>query len=234
MTDVREDVTVPPHRASVVFLVDVDDTLLDNDRFRDDVEAHLAADYGEPARDAYWTIQERRFAELGYRDYLGAVQEWWLAEGMDPGLLGVARYLLDYPYAERLYAGALEALARFKATGTTVVLTDGDAVFQPRKIERAGIRDVVDPDVLVYVHKEEELDDVERRYPAERYVLVDDKLRILTAAKRHWGERVTTVLPRQGQFANDPAIAAANPAADVTVERIVDLLDLDPRELGRG
>lgn len=233
MTDVREDVTVPPHRARVVFLVDVDDTLLDNDRFRDDVEAHLAADYGEPARDAYWTIQERRFAELGYRDYLGAVQEWWLAEGMDPGLLGVARYLLDYPYAERLYAGALEALAHLRAAGRTVVLTDGDAVFQPRKIERAGIRDVVDTDVLVYVHKEEELDDVERRYPAERYVLVDDKLRILTAAKRHWGERVTTVLPRQGQFANDPAIVAAHPPADVTVEGIADLLDVDPSELGR-
>jgi FMN phosphatase YigB (HAD superfamily) len=234
MTDVREDVTVPSHRDPVVFLVDVDDTLLDNDRFRDDVEAYLAADYGEPARDAYWTIQERRFVELGYRDYLGAVQEWWLAGGMDPGLLGVARYLLDYPYAERLYAGALEALAHLRAAGPTVVLTDGDAVFQPRKIERAGIRDVVDADVLVYVHKEEELDDVERRYPAERYVLVDDKLRILTAAKRHWGERVTTVLPLQGQFANDPAIVAAHPAADVTVERIAELLDLDPSRLGRA
>ena len=211
MTDVREDVTVPAHRDSVVFLVDVDDTLLDNDRFRDDVEAHLAASYGESARDAYWTIQERRFAELGYRDYLGAVQEWWLGEVMDPALLGVAGYLLDYPYAERLYVGALEALAHLRAAGPTVVVTDGDAVFQPRKIERAGIRDVVDPDVLVYVHKEEKLDDVERRYPAERYVLVDDKLRILSAAKRHWGERVTTVLPRQGQFANDPEIATPLP-----------------------
>jgi len=199
MTDVREDVTVPPHRDTVVFLVDVDDTLLDNDRFREDVEAHLATGYGEPARDAYWAIQERRFAELGYRDYLGAVH----------------------------------ALAHLRAAGATIVLTDGDAVFQPRKIERAGIRDAVD-DVLVYVHKEEELDDVERRYPSERYVLVDDKLRILTAAKRHWGERVTTVLPLQGQFANDPAIAAANPAADLAIEGIGDLLDLDPGQLGRG
>ena len=234
MTDVREDVTVPSRRDPVVFLVDVDDTLLDNDRFRDDVEAHVAATYGESAREAYWTIQERRFADLGYRDYLGAVQEWWLAEGMDPGLLGVAGFLLDYPFAERLYVGALEVLAHLRAAGPTVVVTDGDAVFQPRKLERAGIRDVVDPDVLVYLHKEEELDDVERRYPAERYVLVDDKLRILAAAKRHWGERVTTVLPRQGQFANDPEIVAAHPAADVTVERIADLLDLDPSELGRG
>ena len=231
--DVREDVTVPERSANVVFLVDVDDTLLDNDRFREDVEAHLAAHHGEPARDAYWTIQERRFVELGYRDYLGAVQEWWLAEGMDPRLLGVARYLLDYPYADRLYVGALEVLAHLRAFGPTVVLTDGDAVFQPRKIERAGIREVVGGDVLVYVHKEEELGDVERRYPAERYVLVDDKLRILTAAKRYWGERVATVLPLQGQFANDPELAAANPAADVTVARIADLLELDPRELGR-
>ena len=225
---------MPSRRDTVVFLVDVDDTLLDNDRFRDDVEAHVATTYGESARDAYWTIQERRFADLGYRDYLGAVQEWWLAEGMDPGLLGAAGYLLEYPFAVRLYAGALEALAHLRAAGPTVVVTDGDAVFQPRKIERAGIRDVVDPDVLVYLHKEEELDDVERRYPAERYVLVDDKLRILAAAKRHWGERVTTVLPRQGQFANDPEIVAAHPAADVTVERIADLLDLDLSELGRG
>ncbi len=234
MTDVREDVTVPADSAEVVFLVDVDDTLLDNDRFREDVEAHLAADFGEPARDAYWTIQERRFVELGYRDYLGAVQEWWLAEGMDPRFLGVARYLLDYPYADLLYDRALDVLAHLRSAGPTLVVTDGDAVFQPRKIERAGISDVVDRDVLIYIHKEEELDDVERRYPAERYVLVDDKLRILTAAKHHWGKRVTTVLPLQGQFANDPEIAGANPAADVTVERIADLLALDPRELGRG
>jgi len=216
---------------TVVFLVDVDDTLLDNDRFREDVEAQLAADYGEPARDAYWAIQERRFVELGYRDYLGAVQEWWLSQDMDPRLLGAARYLLEYPYAERLYDRALDVLAHLRAAGPTVVLTDGDAVFQPRKIERAGIREVVGEDVLVYVHKEEELEDVERRYPAERYVLVDDKLRILTAAKRHWGERVTTVLPLQGQFANDPAITAVNPPADVTVERIADLLELDLAEL---
>ena len=233
MTDVREDVTVPAHSGNAVFLVDVDDTLLDNDRFREDLEAHLAADYGGRARDAYWTIQERRFVELGYRDYLGAVQEWWLAEGMDPRLLGVARYLLDYPYADRLYDRALDVLAHLRSIGPTVVVTDGDAVFQPHKIERAGIRDVVIGDVLVYVHKEEELDDVERRYPADRYVLVDDKVRILTAAKRHWGDRVTTVLPLQGQFANDPEIAAANPAADVTLDRVADLLELDPRALSR-
>ena len=212
---------------SVTFFVDVDNTLLDNDRIRSDIEEHLAAAYSSEVADRYWAIQERRFVELGYRDYLGAVQEWWEAEGAESRLLSFSLYLLDYPFADRLYLGALAVLARLRSLGPTVVLTDGDAVFQPHKVERAGIARAVDGHVLVYVHKEDELDDVERRYPADRYVLVDDKLRILTAAKQFWGERVTTVLPLQGQFANDPAIAAAHLAADVTVAGIGDLLDLD-------
>jgi phosphoglycolate phosphatase-like HAD superfamily hydrolase len=230
MTELREDVAMSVHR--VVFLVDVDDTLLDNDRIRSDIEEHLAAEFGADVHDGYWTIQERRFAELGYRDYLGAVQEWWLGARMEPRFLEVARYLLEYPFADRLYPGALEVLERMGELGPAVVVTDGDAVFQPHKIVRAGIADAVDGSVLVYVHKEAELGDVERRYPADGYVLVDDKLRILTAAKQFWGERVTTVLPRQGQFANDPEIASANPPADVTVEGIGDLLDVDLERLG--
>ena len=222
MTDLREDVAVSAPRTA--FLVDVDDTLLDNDRFREDLERHLEREYGPDARAAYWTIQERRFVDLGYRDYLGAVQEWWEADGRDPRLLAVSQYVLEYPFADRLYARALEVLARLRALGPTIVLTDGDAVFQPRKVARAGIGDVVDA-VLVYVHKEDELDDVEGRFPAERYVLVDDKVRILAAAKLHWDERVTTVLPKQGQFANDPDLLAAHPPADVTIDGIGDLLD---------
>jgi FMN phosphatase YigB (HAD superfamily) len=161
--------------------------------------------------------------DLGYRDYLGAVQEWWESEQCDPRLLAASRRLLEYPFADRLYPGALEVLARLRELGETVVVTDGDAVFQPHKVARAGIARAVDGRLLLYVHKELALGDVERRYPAERYVLVDDKLRILTAAKQHWGERVTTVLPLQGQFATDPEIAAAHPAADVTVAGIADL-----------
>ena len=206
------------------FLVDVDDTLLDNDRFRDDLEQHLENAYGADARSAYWTIQERRFVELGYRDYLGAVQEWWESDGRDPRFLAVSGYLLGYPFADRLYPGALEVLARLRGLGPTVVLTDGDAVFQPSKVARAGIGEVADA-LLVYVHKEDELEDVERRFPADRYVLVDDKVRILAAAKLHWGARVTTVLPKTGQFANDPDLLAAHPKPDVTIEGIGDLLD---------
>ena len=206
------------------FLVDVDDTLLDNDRFRDDLERHLEHAYGAAARSAYWKIQERRFVDLGYRDYLGAVQEWWESDGRDPRFLAVSGYLLGYPFADRLYPGALEVLARLRELGPTIVLTDGDAVFQPSKVARAGIGEVSDA-LLVYVHKEEELEDVERRFPADRYVLVDDKVRILAAAKLHWGERVSTVLPKTGQFANDPDLLAAHPAPDVTIEEIGDLLD---------
>ena len=217
---------------NLVFLVDVDDTLLDNDRVRVDFEAHLLSAYGEEGQAAYWEIQERRFVELGYRDYLGAVQEWWTTARWDPALLPFAEYLLEYPYAERLYPGALDTLASLGASGPVVVLTDGDAVFQPWKTARAGIRDAADA-VLVYVHKEEELADVERRHPARHYVLVDDKLRILSAAKKHWGDRVTTVLPLQGQFANDPEIAAAYPAADVTISGIADAAGLRLEAPGR-
>ena len=214
-------------RSSVTFLVDVDDTLLDNDRIRADVRAYLVETFGEGPAERYWAIQERRFVELGYRDYLGAVQEWWEAEGGDPHLLEASCYLLGYPFADRLYDRALDVLAHLRSLGPTVAVTDGDAIFQPHKVAQAGIAKAIVGNVLVYVHKELSLDDVERRYPADRYVLIDDKLRILTAAKAVWGERVTTVLPLQGQFATDPKIAAAHPAADVTVDDIGDLLGFD-------
>lgn len=210
-------------RESTVYLFDVDNTLLDNDRFREDLRAHAAGALGEEARDRYWAIQERRFVELGYRDYVGAVQEWWEGEGREPRALELGSYLLDYPFADRLYPGALDVLARLGTLGVTVVLTDGDAIFQPRKARRAGILDAVEGRLLVYVHKETEFGDVERRYPADRYVLVDDKPRILAAAKAHWGERVTTVLPLQGQFAGE----LADPPPDQTVAQIGDLLALE-------
>ena len=142
MTELREDVAVSVQSAT--FLVDVDDTLLDNDRIRDDIERYLDSEYGPDARAAYWTIQERRFVELGYRDYLGAVQEWWEAESLEPSLLAVSEYLLEYPFADRLYPRALDVLARLRDVGPTVVLTDGDAVFQPRKVSRAGVGNAVD------------------------------------------------------------------------------------------
>jgi FMN phosphatase YigB (HAD superfamily) len=212
--------------SSIVFLVDVDDTLLENDRIQDDLQAHMEREFGRECRDRFWAIQKQLFQELGYRDYLGAFQRFRVEHPYERHLVTAANYLVDYPFADRLYAGALEVLRKLRTWGRTVILSDGDVVFQPRKVERSGIFKAVEGHVLIYVHKEEALADVERRYPADHYVMVDDKLRILAALKKTWGERVTTVFPRQGKFANDPKALGTYPnAADVTVDRIGDLLD---------
>jgi hypothetical protein len=217
---------------SAVFLVDVDNTLLDNDRIQADLRRHLEREFGAACRDRYWAILEQLFTDLGYRDYLGALQRYRVEHPEDIHLLSMSSYLVDYPFANRLYPGSLDVLERFREWGRTVILSDGDVVFQPRKVERSGIFAAVDGHVLIYIHKEAELGDVERRYPAAHYVLIDDKPRILTAVKTAWGNRVTTVLPRQGQFAL-AADAASYPAADLTIERISDLLACDlPTLLG--
>ena len=219
----------------IVFLVDVDNTLLDNDRIQSDIQDQLEHEYGPECRDRYWTIQERLMDQLGYRDYLGALNLCRDERPNDVDLLRMSSFLLDYPFAERLYPGALDVLARFRQWGPAVVLSDGDMVFQPRKVERAGIAPAVGGDVLIYIHKEQALDDIERRYPAQRYVLVDDKLRILAAVKAAWGDRVTTVFVRQGKFALDPAIVEACPPADLAVDRIAQLLELPkPALTGKG
>ena len=209
-----------------VFLVDVDNTLLDNDRIQADLRRHLEREFGAACRDRYWTILEQLFSELGYRDYLGALQRYRVEHPKDIHLLSMSFYLVDYRFANRLYPGALDVLEQFRGWARTVILSDGDVVFQPRKVERSGIFESVDGHVLIYIHKEEELEDVAQRYPARHYVLVDDKPRILAAVKKVWGDRVTTVLPRQGQFAHAPD-AASYPAPDMTVERINDLLAYD-------
>jgi FMN phosphatase YigB (HAD superfamily) len=211
----------------LVFLVDVDNTLLDNDRIQSDLKRHLEREFGGASRDRYWAILEQLFADLGYRDYLGALQRYRVEHPRDIHLLSMSSFLVDYPFANRLYPSSLDVLERFRSWGQTVILSDGDVVFQPRKVERSGIFEAVEGHVLIYIHKEEALDDVERRYPAQHYVLVDDKLRILAAVKKAWGERVTTVFPRQGQYARDPTILAACPPADLTVDRIADLLNCD-------
>src|SRR5580692_2726992 len=222
---------MPPSHPLVI-LIDVDNTLLDNDGIQNDLKDHLEQTYGRAARERYWRILEDLFAELGYRDYIGALQRFRVEHPREIELLAMASFLMDYPFADRLYPDALRVLQRLRSLGPTVILSDGDVVFQPRKVEHAGLARVADGDVLIYIHKEEALDDVERRFPADHYVLVDDKLRILDAIKRVWGERVTTVFPRQGQYAHDAKVMAALPPADVTIERIGDLLDHDLSRLG--
>jgi FMN phosphatase YigB (HAD superfamily) len=214
-----------PH--PIVFLVDVDNTLVDNDGIQQDLKDHLEQTYGVAARDRYWRILEDLMVELGYRDYIGALQNFRVEHPREIELLAMSSYLMDYPFAERVYPNALEVLKHLRSVAPTVILSDGDVVFQPRKVEHAGLAKIADGNVLIYIHKEEALEDVERRFPAEHYVLVDDKLRILDAVKQVWGERVTTVLPRQGQYAHDAKVLGALPPADITIERIGDLLNYD-------
>lgn len=209
----------------LVFLIDVDNTLVDNDGIQQDLKDHLERTYGAAARDRYWKILEDLMVELGYRDYIGALQKFRVEHPSEMELLAMSSYLMDYPFAERVYPKALEVLKRLRSFAPTVILTDGDVVFQPRKVEHAGLAKITDGNVLIYIHKEEALADVERRFPAEHYVLVDDKPRILAAVKKIWGERVTTVLPRQGQYAHDSKVLSALPPPDVTIDHIGDLLD---------
>jgi FMN phosphatase YigB (HAD superfamily) len=210
-------------RHDVVTLFDVDNTLLDNDAVTADLKTHLIDAFGAECQQRYWQIFEQIRADLGYADYLGALQRYRIEHPIDLQILGISLYLMHYPFASRVYPGALDAIRHARASGPAVILSDGDVVFQPRKIERSGLWGAVDAEVLIYIHKEQMLDDVERRYPAKRYVMVDDKIHILAAMKRVWGERLTTVFVRQGHYAQDAALVAKSPAADITIEQIADL-----------
>jgi len=211
----------------VVVLLDCDNTLLDNDAVQVDLKAHLASEFGESCRDRYWEILEELRTEVGYVDYLGALQRYRIALKSDPRVLLMSSFLVDYPFETRLYPGVLDAIRHLRTLGPTVILSDGDVVFQPRKIQHSGLWAAVEGRVLIYVHKEEMLDAVAERYPARHYVMVDDKLRILTAMKEIWKDRLTTVFARQGHYALDPKIVGAYPAADATAERIGDLAGSD-------
>lgn len=210
----------------LVFLFDVDNTLLDNDQVQSDLGEHLERTYGREARDRYWALFEEQRSRLGYADYLGALQRYRLETLHNPKVLRIANWLADYPFRERLYPQALEAVHHAQQWGTAVILSDGDAAFQPRKVEVSGLWHAFQDNVLIYVHKEQALDDVERLYPARHYVMIDDKLRILDAVKREWGERITTVFPRQGHYALEPGVEQRYLRADMTLESIGEFLRL--------
>lgn len=212
--------------AETVFLLDVDNTLLDNDTVIDDLRRHMADTLGEDCQQRYWALFEQLRTELGYADYLGALQRYRIERPRDPHVLSMSLYLLHYPFADRVYPRAFDAITHLKTRGRVVILSDGDVVFQPRKVERSGLWGAVDGEALIYIHKEQMLEDVEARYPARRYVMVDDKLRILAAMKHTWGDRLTTVFVRQGHYANDTALVQSLPPADLTVETIGEIINL--------
>lgn len=211
----------------VIFLFDVDNTLLDNDGMKDDLGAYVLSIFGKQANDRFWALYEEERVKHIYADFLGTLERFRLENMHDPRLLHLANWLLDYPFAKRLYPSALAVVQHVRAWGLPVILTDGDGVFQPLKLERAGLSTVFDGHILNYIHKEKELDAVARAYPARHYVLIDDKLKLLDTVKRAWGDRVTTVFPKQGHYANDPKTLASLPPADLAVDRIADLMDHD-------
>jgi FMN phosphatase YigB (HAD superfamily) len=211
----------------LVFLFDCDNTLLDNDRVQADLRAHLDAEFGPVQSERYWTMYESLRSEVGYADYLGAMQRFRLGMESDPRILRLASFLLDYPFASRLYPHALEAIAHCRRWGPVVILSDGDVVLQPRKLKLSGLWDAVEGRVLIYIHKERMLAEMAERFPARHYVMVDDKLRVLTAMKDILREKLTTIFPRQGHYAFDTASIASYPPADITLERIGDLLHED-------
>lgn len=215
----------------LVFLLDVDNTLLDGDRIVDDLRLHLERELGSDNARRYWELFEVARAELGYVDYLDSMQrlrrECELKVAVGHRLLSVADFLIDYPFAERLYPRALEVLEYLGRQGTTVLLTDGDVVYQPRKLRHSGLWDAVAGRVLIYAHKEQRLADVQQNYPAGHYVMVDDKLPILAAMKTIWKDGLTSVFPRQGHYALDPAYLAGHAAADVTIEHIAELIGIE-------
>jgi len=213
----------PDQKRGTVFLFDVDNTLIDNDRVAEDLKRHLMSKVGEASEQRYWEIFEQLRTELGYADYLGALQRYRLERPRDPKLLEVSYFMVNYPFANRLYPESLDAVEYARRMGQTVILSDGDVVFQPRKVDRSGLYDTFQGHVLIYVHKELELEDVEAKYPAAHYVMVDDKVRLLTAIKKYWGARVTTVFPRQGHYALDVGLVAQYPRPDITLERIGEL-----------
>jgi FMN phosphatase YigB (HAD superfamily) len=218
--------TVKPS-SEIVFLFDVDNTLLDNDLVEMDLGLHLESEFGAESKNRYFAILEELRTELGYTDYLGALQRYRLEKQCDHRLLMMSSFLVDYPFADRLYPKSLDVLRHVRAWGPTVILSDGDVVFQPRKVQRSGLWNAVEGRVLIYVHKERMLTDVEKRFPARHYIMVDDKLRILAAMRSSWGDRLTTVFPRQGHYALDQRNVDAYPQAQITVERIGDLVHYD-------
>jgi len=214
-----------------VFLFDVDNTLIDNDRVAADLKRHLKSTVGEASEQRYWDIFEKLRSELGYADYLGALQRYRVEMPREAKLLEVSYFMINYPFANRLYPESLDAVEHVKQSGKAVILSDGDVVFQPRKVDRSGLYETFEGQVLIYVHKEHELADVEAKYPAQHYVMVDDKVRLLTAIKQYWGKRVTTVFPRQGHYALDEQLVAQFPEPDITLGRIGELKDYSAEQI---
>ncbi len=215
---------------SPVFLLDVDNTLLDNDQVRTQLEAAVTDAVGPARATRLWEIYEAVREELDFVNFPETLERF-SRECDEVACLGrLSSILYGFPFAECLYPGALQAIHHVKSLGLPVILSDGDQLFQRYKIRAAGLETAVDGRVLVYVHKEQSTDDIRKRYPATHYVMVDDKPRIHTAMKAVLGDQVTTVMVCQGKYAADPA-QHDYPDPDVTLDSIQDLVQLTAAQL---
>lgn len=219
-----------PASDQIVFLLDVDSTLIESDRFAADLSARLEEGFGEAGRRRYWTLYSQRRERLGYADYLGALQDFRTVIDDSPALLHLSGFMLDYPFAERLYPQALAAIAHLATMGTPVLVSDGDMVLQPRKIQRTGLWNAVEGRVMICLHKDLQIDRILQRFPAAHYVMVDDKPLLLAAFKRQLGKRLTTVFVRQGHYAMESELLVIAPAPDIHIRQIGDLCGLAFRD----
>lgn len=214
----------------IVFLLDVDNTLFDNDRFSHDLDARLLRDFGADGRKRYRQHYQALRDAVGYADYLGAVQRLRADFDDDPDLLQLAAFILDYPFAEGLYPGALDAVAHLHLHGMPAILSDGDIVLQPRKIQRSGLWQAVAGQVAITLHKQHETQDVQQRWPAGHYVMIEDKPLLLAQMKKLMGAQLTTVFIQQGHYAVEQGLSPGDPAADIVLARISDLRSLTARD----
>lgn len=216
-------------KSPLVVLCDVDNTLLNDNRIVSDLCDFLLDKLGEQGAKQYWTHFEALSQSLGYADYLGALQRARDEHPHEMHFIAITNFLLTYPFSERLFPRALDVIDHVACWALPVIVSDGDVVLQPIKLHRAGLARKVQDRVLVYIHKEKELDDIMQRYPATHYVFVEDNLSILSSVKREWGQRVTTIHIRPHGHPPDEGRTALQP--DITLNDIGDMLRINEADL---
>ena len=205
----------------VAFLLDVDNTLINNDKVKTDLEERVVRYAGPDTAPVFWQVYEQVRRELDYVDLPLTLNRFRAESPEVERFAELSAAVLFYPFEECLYPRTLEVIEHLREIGTVAIVSDGDPVFQPAKIARAGLAAAVDDRVLIYVHKEQQLDDVRRRIPAGRYVIVDDKPNILVAVKRELGDRAVAIHVRQGRYARE----TGEWHADIEIDSIADLME---------
>ncbi len=224
------------HMPTLVFLIDVDNTLIDNDAVKKDLDEHITVELGPALAARFWEIYEQARKERETVDIPLALSrlrtQTSLADMDEQTYLHVHSIFDNYPFFERLYPGTLETLHYLRTLGLTVIVSDGDRFFQAEKIFASNLAEAVEGRVLIYIHKQQHLDEIVRQYPADHYVMIDDKPEILADTKELWGKRVTTAFVQQGKYAAEQK--PPNFAPDISVLHIADLRNYSATQFLQG